>query len=334
MREKLNGEAAEQLRHRLPAKRVALAIGCALLLTSIVLSYLLPKSFWESVIAHRPPRATPPEFSNTWLGQLNQYRRSAGLSPVIEAAALSNGDAKHARYLVENDAEMIRTGAINASIHDEDAAKPFFTTEGKSAGALSDIDAVYTNPPEAPQPPWAIDNWITGPFHRLWLLNPALRQVGYGEYCRSGICAAALNIRSGIDGDREGPAPVMFPANGSTIRNGTFSADEAEWPDPLATCGYHTPTGIPITLQIGGIMPARLEAYSLTRNGAAVAACAFDASSYRSNDPVAVQRVKSQLSHFSAMVMVPQEPLVPGATYRVKITASGQNFAWWFAVEL
>jgi hypothetical protein len=304
-----------------------------LLLISIVLSYIVPKSFWESLIPHRSSRATPMEFSDTWLGKLNQYRQSVGLPPVIEAAALSGGDAKHARYLVENDADMIRTGSINASIHDEDPTKPFFTTEGKTAGSLSDVDAVYTNPPEAPQPPWAIDNWITGPFHRLWLLNPALHQVGYGEYCQKGICAAALNVRSGIDGDGETASPVMFPANGSTIHNGTFTAEESEWPDPLATCGYHTPTGMPITLQIGGAAPASLEEYSLTRNGAAVAVCAFDASSYKSDDAVAAQRVKSQLSHFAAIVMVPKEPLVPGATYSVKITAAGQNFSWWFAVE-
>jgi hypothetical protein len=31
--------------------------------------------------------------------------------------------------------------------------------------------------------------------------------------------------------------------------------------------------------------------------------------------------------------MVPKDPLVPGATYAVNITASGQPYSWWFAVE-
>jgi hypothetical protein len=167
----------------------------------------------------------------------------------------------------------------------------------------------------------------------MWLLNPALHQVGYGQYCEKGICAAALNIHSGVDAEPGAATPVMFPADRSTVRDGKFSADEAEWPDPLATCGYHTPTGMPITLQIGGSAPAGLEEYSLTRNGTPVTACAFDASSYKSADPVAAQRVKQQLAQFAGIVMVPKEPLVPGATYSVKIVASGQSFSWWFAVE-
>jgi FHA domain-containing protein/cysteine-rich secretory family protein len=309
------------------------AVVTILLLVSIVLSYIVPRSFWESLIPHRVPRPTFGEAIDTWLSTLNRYRQASGLAPVTEANALSSADEKHARYLVANQADVIRTGKIGASIHDEDPARPYFTQEGKTAGALSDVDAVYSDPPETPEVSWAIDNWITGPFHRMWLLNPALRQVGYGQFCEKGICAAALNIQSGIEADPEATAPVMYPPDGATIRNGKFSVEESEWPDPLATCDYRTPTGMPITLQIGGSAPAGLEEYSLSRNGVSVASCAFDASSYRSSDAVAKQRVKSQLAHFAAIVMVPKEPLVPGATYRVKITASGQNFSWWFAVE-
>ncbi len=303
-----------------------------LLLVSIVLSYIIPPSFWQSLIPHRAPQRAV-DVSNTWLGRLNQYRDAAGLPPLVESAALSTGDANHARYLVANDAAMIRSGKIDASIHDEDPHKPFYTAEGKAAGAVSDIDAVYTDPPETPDSPWAIENWITGPFHRMWLLDPALHSVGYGQYCEKGICAAALNIRGGADGAALTPAPVMYPPDRATISNGKFSADEAEWPDPLATCGYHTPTGMPITLQLVGKEPVRLGKWSLSRNGAPVASCAFDASSYRTGDPVALDRVKKQLAHFGAIVMVPKEPLVPGATYAVKITAAGETYSWWFAVE-
>jgi len=326
-------EGVHELRGALKRRMRVEGVVTILLLVSIVLSYIVPKSFWVSLIPHRRPRPTVVEGGDTWLGTLNQYRQNSGLPQVSQAAALSSGDARHARYLVENQADMIRSGKIGPSIHDEDPARPFFTPEGKSAGALSDVDAVYSNPPEIPEASWAIDNWITGPFHRMWLLNPALRQVGYGQFCRDGICAAALNVQTGIDTDSAGTAPVMFPGDGSTIRNGTFASDESEWPDPLGTCGYRTPTGMPITLQIDGSAPANLEAWSLSRNGAAVPACAFDASSYKSSDPLALQRVRGQLSHFAAIVMVPKEPLIPGATYSVKITATGQNFSWWFAVE-
>jgi len=304
-----------------------------LLLVSIILSYIVPKEFWLSLIPHRAPRIATVVVTDNWLSGLNSYRQSSGLAAVREAGTLSKGDENHAHYLVANQAAMIRSGKIDASIHEEDAAKPYFTPEGKTAGALSDIDAVYSDPPEGPDPQWAIENWITGPFHRMWLLNPALRQVGYGQYCEKGICAAALDIHSGVEAEPGVTPPVMYPADRSTIRNGKFSADEVEWPDPLAGCGYHAPTGMPITLQIGGTAPAGLEEYSLTRNGTAVTTCAFDASSYKSADPVAAVRVKKQLAQFAAIVMVPKEPLVPGATYSVKMTASGRSFSWWFAVE-
>ena len=325
--------ARDALRGNLKRQMRVEGVVTVLLLISIVLSYIVPREFWENFIPHRGPHLAAVVMNDTWLGKLNEYRVSAGLPAVTELDALSKGDANHAHYLVANDAAMIRAGNVDASIHEEDPSRPFFTPEGKTAGALSDIDAVYTDPPQSSNPSWAIENWITGPFHRMWLLNPALHQVGYGQYCEKGICAAALNIHSGADGAAGVTTPVMFPADRSTIRNGTFSADEVEWPDPLATCGYHTPTGIPITLQIGGSAPAGLEDYSLTRNGKPVAACAFDATTYKSKDRIASERVRKQLAQFAAIVMVPREPLVPGSTYTVKMTASGQSFSWWFAVE-
>jgi hypothetical protein len=304
-----------------------------LLLVSIVLSYIVPKSFWDGLLPHRTTRITPVVLDDTWLSSLNHFREAAGLPPVSDDKALSTGVGNHAHYVVANDAAMIRAGKVDASIHEEDSAKPYFSAEGKAAGSLSDVDAVFTDPPVTPEPSWAIENWITGPFHRMWLLNPALHAVGYGQYCSGGICAAALNVRSGMDADPGRAAPVMYPSDRDTIRNGKFSAEESEWPDPLATCGYHTPTGVPISLQIGGSAPAGLESFSLTRNGTAVESCAFDASSYKSADPVAQDRVRKELAHFAAIVMVPREPLVPGATYSVNIKAGGQSFSWWFAVE-
>src|SRR2546423_1147766 len=87
--------------------------GDYLLLIAIILSYILP--FWDGVTPHR--ESAPAIVSgDTWLSRLNSYRQSAGLTPVDEVDALSVGDANHARYLVANNAEMIRSGKIDASI--------------------------------------------------------------------------------------------------------------------------------------------------------------------------------------------------------------------------
>ncbi len=286
------------------------------------------------------PPAPPLSPGATWIARLNYYRELAGLAPVTEDFAISKGDANHARYLVANKAGMIRSGKIDGSIHEEDPARPFFTPEGKTAGALSDVDALYTHPPEDPPSPWAIENWMTGPFHRMWLLNPALARVGYGQYCEDGICAAALNIQSGIQADPGGViaadatahAPIMFPPARATIHNGVFSADEVEWPDPLAACGYATPAGIPITLQIGGNSPVTLNQYSLSRDGTTLDTCGFDAASFKSDDPIAQRRASGELKHFGGIVMVPKSPLVRGATYVASINASGHLYSWQFSV--
>lgn len=323
-----------------PRARSALAIAAALILIALVIFLRLgrnlplraPRLPVPAATAAPPPRAA----GATWIARLNYYRVLSGLDKVAEDPELSRADLAHARYLVSNEAGAIRSGKIGPSLHTEDPARPLFTAAGKSAAEVSAVDAVFSDPPEDPDPPWAIENWITGPFHRLWLLNPALARAGYGQFCKDGICAAALNVRTGIADpapDSKPERPVMFPPAQATIHNAAFTADESEWPDPLAPCAeYENPTGIPITLALGRPASMRLEEYRVESGGAPVAACGFDADSYRSHDQVARDRVRRELTHFGAIVIVPRRPLEPGAAYSVSIKASGTSYSWWFAV--
>ena len=328
---------------RLPiSRRTAIAGALSVALVALAASayhFRFHRGFF-SASATRPLSATgsaaaqsqQPSDGAGWLARLNAYRAAAKLAPVEDDPALSSGDADHARYLVANQAGAIESGRIGPAMHAEEPGKPFFTRAGLKAAELSDVDADFSSPPVVPPSGWAIDNWMTGPFHRMWLLNPALKSVGYGQFCRRGVCAAALNVQSGIDhADPVSGAPVMYPPDGGTVADGTFGADEGEWPDPLAPCaGYATPTGIPITLQLGLNAPAVLEKYSLERNGTRVEACGFDASSYRNSDPTSVSRAREGLHHFGAVVIVPREPLVAGATYTVRATVSGRRYRWSF----
>jgi hypothetical protein len=326
-------------------RRVALAAAVTLAAAALGASayYLHVRGFSDAARAtrafsriHAPVRAAAdPAAGGTpgWLARLNYYRALAKLAPVADDPSLSRGDAAHARYLVANEADAISTGRIGAAMHSEEPGKPYFTEAGLEAARLSDVDADYSSPPSPPPAAWAIENWMTGPFHRMWLLNPALARVGYGQFCQDGVCAAALNVQSGIDHVAPDWRPVMFPPDGATIANGIFGADEGEWPDPLASCpGYAAPTGVPITLQLGINAPARLERFSLTKSGAPVEACGFDADSYRNPDPVSLARARSGLRHFGAIVIVPREPLVAGPTYTVRATVSETLYAWSFKV--
>ncbi len=100
---------------------------------------------------------------------LNVYRRKAGLSPVALDEALSKGCRLHARYLAKN---IDQPAVQGLGMHDEDASLPGATKEGRKAGRAS----VVSREPDAGA---AVDGWIDTLYHRVPLLNPDLKTVGY-----------------------------------------------------------------------------------------------------------------------------------------------------------
>ena len=292
-----------------------------------------------------------------WLARLNHYRALAGLPPVAEDPALSEGDALHARYLVKTYAEAIRRGGIGGEAHEENRASPWYTVKGTDAGKASDVSywqagkgppaaATGFDSPDSPNalpwgsPGWSIDGWVGIPFHRLTLLSPYLRRTGFGRYCEDSGCAAALDTLSERNRLPAYPVPfahpLEFPPSGTTI--GILALD-SEWPDPLTGCpGYARPAGLAITLEVGAQVEARLGAYSLTRDGASSAgsgakldACGFDAASYVNPEAGAQQRARDILHGFGAVVMIPRAPLERGASYAVSMTVNGRQYRWSFS---
>lgn len=272
-----------------------------------------------------------------WLARLNHYRAMVGLAPVSDDSVLSKGERDHARYLIRNYGEMIRKGInIGAAMHTEDPARPGYTPVGLRAARNSDVDErAGSGPPSSAN--WAIDDWMTGAFHRLNLLNPGLGTVAYGESCDKATCVAALNVLSGDERSAAlsgpGRAPLRFPPPGATVDIGPLAG---EWPDPLSACpGYRAPAGLPITLELGSTMAAaRLASYRLVRNGrtpARLDACGFDAATYASPDPVARRRGRDILRAFGAVVVIPRSPLAKGAGYAVSMTVNGREYKWSFS---
>jgi hypothetical protein len=273
-----------------------------------------------------------------WLARLNYYRGMVKLAPVTDERSLSEGEANHARYLVENYAGAIRSGVNpGAAMHTEEAGKPGYTPIGLRAAQDSDIDEW-----PGPHPPrsldWAVDDWMTGAFHRLNLLNPGLRQVAYGQSCGdSGVCVAGLNVLGGAErltfSALPLAAPLMFPPPGSTVGLGPLYG---EWPDPTASCpGYRAPAGLPVTLQLGAMVNAKLGAYRLVRDGEApvdLEACGFDASSYSNPDDGTQQRGREVLQGAGAVAVIPRAPLDKGTSYTVSMTVNGREHKWSFSI--
>jgi FHA domain len=306
--------------------------------------------------------AGPSAAEPAWLARLNYYRAMVGLRPVTEDPRLSAADRAHTSYLVNNFPDVIRHGGLGALAHTEDPARPGYTPEGLAAATGSDTFEWYTPPlppktigghrvivvtaPFGPVPASVaeaprqnIDSWMSIVFHRPPILSPLLERAGYGLFCESGACAAALDLLHGARTapftGLAAPHPIEFPPNGSQV---TLKESYAEWPDPLTSCaGYALPAGLAITLQLGEFLPAKLDEFSIGLVGAdgnatPIEACGFDAGSYANPDPGSQERGRGILHGYAMVAVIPRRPLHPGAKYAVAMTVNGKKYDWSFSV--
>jgi hypothetical protein len=263
------------------------------------------------------PLLAPPEDG---LGAVNYYRALAGLPPALEDEAYSQGAWYHARYMVKND----HLG------HGEDPNNRWYTVEGAQAGENSNL-MVSTNAGATDR--YAVEVWVQGPFHLVAVIDPALREIGYGSY-RETIgtwrMGAVLDVLRGLGSV---PAttefPIYYPEDSAYL---PVLEHRMESPSPLTSCpGYTVPSGPPIVLQIGdGRETPRVTDASLWRDGVEVAHCVFDETSYRNPDASLQALGRSILDGRDAIVAIPREPLVPGSVYMVSITANGSVYRWSF----
>jgi len=273
-----------------------------------------------------------------WLGAVNAYRAMVRLDPVTADPSLGASDFAHAKYLVRNfGAEIAKGKNLGSEMHNEDPDRPYYTAQGRDAGHQSDVNNVIEYPGQRILPAWAIDSWMAAPFHRASILNPDLKRVGYGEFCEHRVCVAALNTIAGVDSTPAGmiyDRPVEFPAPAATTG---LTALFGEWPNPISGCsGYSFPSGIPITVQIGKFVDAKLGGYSLMvtgGNGAgtAVEACGFDATTYRNPGELDQAWARAGLQAMGEIVIVPRNPLQRGTSYRVTIVIDGKRYTWPFS---
>lgn len=345
-----------------PAAR-ALAVAAVLLLSacnSQSVSTLLPEHAREvlnpqpaadsSNIPSALETSSTVSSSEGWLARVNYYRAMAGLDPVSEDSKMSDADSKHARYLVKNYADSTKIGL---DMHREDKNNKWYTPEGFVAARTSDVI-----PPGAIQltEKQAIDMWVAGPFHRLPILNPSLKQAGFGSYSEDGESAMALELRRPtVLEDPNAPSPshrsfirpeqpayeelpgngarriIEFPPANPAVPLAAF--DSGEWPNPLASCpGYKAPTGIPITLQLGGPAKPKVQSATLTANQQQLEICAFDASDYRADDEIQTETGRLVLESYGAIVLIPRARLRSGTAYEVSIVADGNSYNWTFQV--
>ena len=108
-------------------------------------------------------------FAAAAIESLNAYRRTAALPPVTLNEKSSKGCRLHAHYLLLN---IDQPAVQGLGMHEEDSSLPGATPEGRRAGRAS----VISREPDAGA---SVDEWINTLFHRVPLLDPDLKTVGY-----------------------------------------------------------------------------------------------------------------------------------------------------------
>jgi uncharacterized protein YkwD len=262
-----------------------------------------------------------------WLERINFYRAGLGLDPIRNNPQLSAGAAAHARYLLLNFGEDMRSAKpMSGNAYEEKPGKSGYSAGGAAAARNLQLAWGCSSYDVTRQ----IDRWIEGPFHRLAVFDPDLAEAGYGESSSDGCWVAALRLPSSREEQKPYPRAIEFPPDRADVALDWIGL---EAPDPLESCpGYSRPVGLPITLQIGRLVDTKLTAHSLMEDGKPIEHCAFDADSYRNHSASAQDFGHWNLRDAGAVVIVPRSPLQPGSRYSVSITADGKTHAWSFKV--
>lgn len=268
-----------------------------------------------------PPTPTVEAVGTDWLQYLNIFRQEANLPPLLENTTWSLDSAQHSRY-------MTYTGNLG---HSQDSTSQYYSSNGQTAGENGNIAAGFIGSDPFK---WAFNYWMSAPFHAIPIIDPQLATTGFAEYRDPSAAqplTATLDVRRGLGPLPEGVSyPIMFPRDGGLTWVLRYSLPE--FPEALSTCtGYQQPTGAPIILQIGdGSLVPNVTASAVFRDGEPLAHCRFDETNFTHPNEFRQRSARLILDNRDAIVIIPQQPLLPDSTYSVRIDANGQTYTWSF----
>ena len=288
---------------------------------SVVEIYLPMVVNVSMVSAGLKPYTGPPPENPTWLEYINYFRGLAGLPSVLGNPSWSQGDWMHSRYMVKND-------YIG---HNEDPRNSWFSNDGDLAARTSNLLASSSHTATDNS---AISGWMQAPFHGVGMLDPQLREVGFGSFREQDggfQMGAALDVLRGLqDLPDSVRLPIAWPGEGTKV---PITSHTGEYPNPLSSCaGYSTPAGLPVILQVGaGELSPQVSTHTFKTGNQDLPHCVFDESTYTNPDRAAQSLGRAILDSRDAIVLIPKAPLVPGNTYSVSITVNGDTHQWSFS---
>lgn len=230
---------------------------------------------------------------------LNQHRQAAGLPLLEPHPSLMAAAQAHARYLVANYAldpghRQIPGTPLYFGTTVGDRARFY----GYSDSGTSEVLSFVTLAEEA------IDGWLATPYHRISLIHPGNRFMGYGQ---AGTEERANVIKTGTG--QPGDQVVLWPYPG--MKAVATGWNGLETPDPLRLYpGTEGPVGYTITATWGN-RPARLTLSSASLTDAAGRSV-----------PV-MQFSPERDEHLTETVaLIPYKPLAPGTTYTARLAGT------------
>jgi uncharacterized protein YkwD len=175
------------------------------------------------------PRRGP----KTVLERVNEFRRIAGLTPVVMDDDLTAGCEAHVKYLVRN-ARHPSVEGLGA--HQEDPKLPGYSEAGTRAGKMSDISF-------GTDPLISVDAWMATFFHRTPVLDPDLTRIGFAASPeREWRWVCVLDVQSG----RGSNHPVFWPPD--KRKDVPLAYQTGEVPDPIPQSQTKR-AGYPVTVR-------------------------------------------------------------------------------------
>ncbi len=152
------------------------------------------------------------------IAKLNNLRGGMGLSDVSLNLSLNEGALLHNKYMYQN----------NLLTHKQDPSNPFYDPVGASAGTKSILAGNVKSGTEA------LDLWLNSLYHRQYLLNPDLKDIGFNF--QDGFATLNLGMnndynKSKITNYSYELEPVVYPFDGQ--KDVPINFDTLESPNPV-----------------------------------------------------------------------------------------------------
>lgn len=190
------------------------------------------------------------------LDEINRWRREADLLPVAHHGALTSAAASHARYVLTHPSE-------GTAVHDESPDKDGFTGEKPwQRGMFFGYPYYYhyENVHFLDDHRRAVRAWLDSVYHRLPLIDPGVREIGYGFVSNNqktvNVLESATTDPPGVGEDlaeplarsaESGVLVISYPIPGQ--RDVPTRWEGLEEPDPYRSFPGARPAGYPITVQ-------------------------------------------------------------------------------------